>query len=53
MKYALIRPPSTQEDEGRFFLVGVYPTKKQVKAAKAEKDGYYSHDIYKRESHEL
>lgn len=48
MSYAVIRGPSTMEDEGRSFLLGVYPTKAKAEAAKREADGYYSHDIYKK-----
>ena len=48
MSYAVIRPPSTQEDEGRSFLVGVYPTRKKAEEVKEENDGYYTHDIYRK-----
>ena len=36
------------EDEGRSFLVGVYPTKAKAEEAKKKADGYYTHDIYKK-----
>ena len=46
-RYAVIRHPSTQEDEGRSFLLGVYPSKKKAAQAKKENDGYYTHTLYK------
>lgn len=46
--YAVIRGPSTQEDEGRSFLVGTYSTPEAALAAKKLADGYYTHDIYQR-----
>lgn len=46
MRYALIRPPSTQEDEGRSFLVGTYPSLEAAEEAKEEHDGYYTHEIF-------
>lgn len=46
--YAVLRGPSTQEDEGRSFLHGVYPTAEAALKAKAEADGYYTFNIYKR-----
>ena len=46
--YAVLRGPSTMEDEGRSFLHGVYRTAEEALAAKQEADGYYTFNIYKR-----
>lgn len=47
--YLLIRPPSTQEDEGRYFLAGgPYPNLGQAGVAKDASDGYYTHEIFKK-----
>ena len=46
--YAVIRPPSTQEDEGRFFFIDAFPTLEEAQAKKEELDGYYTHEIWRR-----
>lgn len=51
-KYLIVRPPSTQEDEGRHFLCGSADNRREAfeKAAALTKEcnGYYSHEVYRR-----
>lgn len=49
--YIIVRPPSTQEDEGRYFLEATAATKGEAKAKVRQliRDckGYYSFKVYK------
>lgn len=48
LSYIVARGPSTQEDEGRSFIVGTYSTPEAAAEAKQLADGYYTHHIYRR-----
>lgn len=45
-RYAVLQPPMFQEDEGRYFLIGVYNSREEAQAARekraADSKGYFS-----------